>query len=162
MKASLILSGILVCSAPAIADITDDVRCAEIGFSRSVETQNIALFESFIDADARFVGASVQRGVADITAAWSGFFSADAPQMIWRPQIIEVLDDGVLALSRGPYRMIVTGPDGESSEHWGTFNSVWRKQEDGSWNVVFDAGNEAAEAPDEETQALLDEEVDCS
>jgi ketosteroid isomerase-like protein len=162
MKASLILIGILVCSAPAIADVTNDVRCAEIGFSRSVETQNIALFESFIDADARFVGGSVHRGVAEVAAAWAVFFTDDAPQMKWRPQIVEVLDDGMLALSRGPYRMIVTGPDGVSSERWGTFNSVWRKQDDGSWKVVFDAGNEAAEAPDEETQSLLDEEVDCS
>jgi len=162
MKASLILSGFFVCSAPAIADIADDVRCSEIGFSRSVETQNIALFESFIDADARFVGSSVQRGVVEVAAAWAVFFTDDAPQMKWRPQIVEVLDDGILALSRGPYRMIVTGSDGASSEHWGTFNSVWRKQDDGSWKVVFDAGNEAAEAPDEKTQALLDKEVDCS
>ena len=47
------------------------------------------------------------------------------------------------------------------SEHWGTFNSVWRMQNDGSWKVVFDAGNEAAEAPSEEIQALLDGEADC-
>jgi ketosteroid isomerase-like protein len=46
------------------------------------------------------------------------------------------------------------------SEHWGTFNSVWRTQNDGSWKVVFDAGNEAAEAPPEEIQALLDSEAD--
>ena len=104
----------------------------------------------------------MQRGVAEVTAAWAVFFSDDAPQMKWRPLFIEVLDDGLLALSRGPYRMIVTGPDGVSSERWGTFNSVWRKQDDGSWKVVFDAGNQAAEAPAEEVQALLDEDVDCS
>ena len=161
MKASLFLNGVLIFSAPVLADIGEDVRCAEIAFSRSVETQNITLFESFIDADARFVGSSVQRGVADITAAWSVFFSDDSPQLKWRPQIIEVLKDGRLALSRGPYRMTVQDADGEESEHWGTFNSVWRMQDDGSWKVVFDAGNEVAETPSEETQALLDREADC-
>jgi len=161
MKARVLLIAALVCSAPAMADIEDDVRCREIAFSQSVETQDVAAFRSFIDPDARFVGASVRRGVADITAAWSVFFSDDAPQMKWRPQFVEVLKGGTLALSRGPFRMVVEAEDGSLTEHWGTFNSVWRLQDDGAWKVVFDAGNDAAEAPAEETQALLDQEPDC-
>ena len=161
MKVIAFLSGVLVCSAPAIADVEDNVRCREIAFSQSVELQDVTAFSSFIDKDARFVGGSVQRGADAVTTAWSVFFSDDAPQMKWRPQIVEVLNDGTLALSRGPYRMIVKGEDGTTTEHWGTFNSVWRKQDDGTWKVVFDAGNEAAEAPNEETQALLDQQVEC-
>jgi len=161
MKARLFLSGILLCSATALADVEDDVRCREIAFSQSVEIKDVTAFSSFIDADARFVGGSVQRGVSDVTAAWSVFFSDDAPKMKWRPQFVEVLNDGTLALSRGPYRMRVKGEDGSLTEHWGTFNSVWRMQNDGAWKVVFDAGNEAAEAPAEEIQALLDREDNC-
>jgi len=155
------LSGILICSLPALADVENDVRCREVAFSQSVEMQDMAAFRSLIDADARFVGASVQRGVTDIAAAWSVFFSENSPKMKWRPQFVEVLDDGTLALSRGPYRMTVRGEDGALSEHWGTFNSVWRKQDGGQWKVVFDAGNQAAEVPAEETQAILDQEFDC-
>jgi len=162
MRARMLLSGLLVCSAPVVADVEDDVRCREIAFSQSVEMQDVTAFRSFIDPDARFVGAAVQRGVADITTAWSVFFSDDAPQMKWRPQFVEVLNDGTLALSRGPYRMIVEGADGASTEQWGTFNSVWRKQDDGTWQVVFDAGNNAAEAPAEETQTLLEQDPDCA
>ncbi len=161
MKTSLLLSGALILAAPAFADIADEVRCREVGFSQSVELQDIAAFKSFIDADARFVGASVQRGVEDVAKAWGVFFADDAPKMKWRPQFIEVLNDGTLALSRGPFRMIVEGPDGTTTEQWGTFNSVWRKQDDGSWKVVFDAGNNSDQAPTEETQALLDQEDDC-
>jgi hypothetical protein len=51
--------------------------------------------------------------------------------------------------------------DGNAVEHWGTFNSIWRKQEDDTWKVVFDAGNAAAEAPSAEVQALLDAEPLC-
>ena len=161
MKTSLLLSGALILSAPAFADIADEVRCREVGFSQSVELQDIAAFQSFIDADARFVGASVQRGVVDVAKAWGVFFADNAPKMKWRPQFIEVLNDGTLALSRGPFRMIVEGPDGTTTEQWGTFNSVWRKQDDGSWKVVFDAGSDSEQAPSEETQALLDQEDDC-
>jgi len=161
MKARPLLSGILICSASAMGDVADDVRCREVGFSRSVEMKDVAGFQSFIDADARFVGGTVNRGVEDITTAWAVFFSDDAPKMKWRPQFVEVLDDARLALSRGPYRMIVQEPDGTVTERWGTFNSVWRKQDDGSWKVVFDAGNESDEAPPEDVRGLLDREFSC-
>ena len=51
--------------------------------------------------------------------------------------------------------------DGKRAEHWGTFNSVWRLNDDGQWRVVFDAGNPAAAAPDDATRALLDADDDC-
>ena len=67
----------------------------------------------------------------------------------------------MLALSRGPYRMITRDEAGNESEHWGTFNSVWRLNEDGEWRVVFDAGNVAAGPPADDVKALLDQPDDC-
>jgi ketosteroid isomerase-like protein len=148
-------------AASAIADVADDVRCTEISFSQSVENHDITAFTSFIDADARFVGSSISRGPAEVTEAWSVFLADGGPEIKWRPQYIEVLKDGKLALSRGPYRMITHDADGKISESWGTFNSVWRRQADDSWKVVFDAGNSSATAPSADVQALLDQDVDC-
>jgi len=145
----------------ATADLTDDVRCREIGFSKSAERQDLVAFRSFIDADARFVGSSVSRGVDSIAQAWSAFLSADGPGIKWRPEIVEVLDDGKLALSRGPYRILARDPDGKLVESWGTFNSIWRLNADGEWRVVFDAGSPAASEPDDATKAVLDAEDDC-
>ena len=148
-------------SSTALADLADEVRCREIGFSISAETRNAESFASFIDSDARFVGNSVTHGPVAIAEAWSAFFSDNGPEIKWRPQFVEVLEDGTLVLTRGPYRMITTDENGEKTEHWGTFNSVWRLNDDGEWKVVFDAGNAAAEAPTEDVQALLDQEYDC-
>jgi len=148
-------------SAEALADAAEEVRCHEIAFSQSVEHQDFDAFSSFIDADARFVGASVTRGREEITKGWSVFFAANAPDFKWRPQIVEVIENGTLALSRGPYRLIVVDAEGNTVEHWGTFNSIWRKQIDGSWKVVFDAGNESDAAPSVEIQAFLDQDVSC-
>ena len=150
-----------VLSIVAFADIIDDVRCQEIAFSQSAERKNVESFRSFIDDDARFVGSTVTSGPDEIVAAWHPFFSDDGPAIKWRPQFVEVLQDGTLALTRGPYRTIAKDPEGNRVEHWGTFNSIWRKNADGEWRVVFDAGNSASTAPDEETQALLDAEDDC-
>lgn len=155
--ATLIAAGF----ASAAADPAVEVRCRETAFSRSAETRDLDAFRTFLDADARFVGATVLRGPAEIEAAWQVFFSAEGPEIRWRPQFVEVLEDGALALTRGPYRTISRLPDGEAVEQWGTFNSVWRLNDDGKWRVVFDAGSPAASPPDDETRALLSAEDDC-
>jgi len=148
-------------SSTAVADLADQVRCREIGFSISAETRNAESFASFIDSDARFVGSSVTHGPAAIAEAWSAFFADNGPSIKWRPQFVEVLEDESLALTRGPYRMISKDENGDETEHWGTFNSVWRLHADGDWKVVFDAGSDSAEPPADEVKALLDQEDDC-
>jgi len=158
----LIITSILtLLTGIAAADPAAVVWCQEVAFSQSAENKDIDAFRSYLDTDARFVGSSVIRGPDEIVAAWQVFFSDDGPAIKWRPEFVEVLKDGELALTRGPYRMIVKDPEGNEIEHWGTFNSVWRKYENGNWRVVFDAGSIAAETPDEETQALLQQENDC-
>jgi len=157
------LISIITCllAGTAIAEPADDVRCREIGFSQSVENQDIDAFRSFIDVDARFIGSGVLRGVDQVAEAWSVFFATDGPRIKWRPQFVEVLENGTLALSRGPYKSVSVDADGNVSENWGTFNSVWRLNEDGEWRVVFDAGSPAASEPSEETMALLNDEIGC-
>jgi uncharacterized protein (TIGR02246 family) len=151
----------LLLGSPILAAPLDEVRCREIGFSLAAEARDAEQFASFIDADARFVGNSVLHGTEAIVEAWSVFFTADGPSIKWRPRFVEVLEDGTLALTRGPYRLIATDESGNRTESWGTFNSVWRKQDDGSWKVVFDAGSQATETPADEVKALLDQESGC-
>lgn len=161
MRNLLMTMSCLLIACPVLADPMNDVRCREIGFSLAAEARDGERFVSFIDHDARFVGASVTRGPEEIGAAWSVFFDPDGPTIKWRPRIVEVLNDGDLALSRGPFRVISRNEDGDEVESWGTFNSVWRLNADGIWRVVFDAGNAATGPMDDETRAFLDQGVDC-
>ena len=146
---------------PTLADLQQDVRCREIGFSKSVELQDREMFASFIDPDARFVGGKIDRGRDVITEAWAVFFTGDLPSIKWRPQIVEVLESGDLALSRGPYRIIDEDENGDTREGWGTFNSVWRLDADGEWLVVFDAGSFPDETPTDEQRELLESDAGC-
>ena len=102
----LALAGLLTALAvPAVADLEDEVRCREIGFSKSVENQDHERFASFVDPDARFVS--------------------------------------------------------ETTEAWGTYNSVWRLSADGEWLIVFDAGSFPDETPSEEQRELLESDAGC-
>jgi len=158
----ILLLGLPLLWTTALADTAEDVRCREIGFSQAAEARDASRFASFIDADARFVGGSVARGPDAVVAAWQPFFDENGPEIKWRPQFVEVLEDGKLALTRGPYRLRTRAEDGSTAEHWGTFNSVWRLHEDGEWRVVFDAGGPPTESPSDEQRALLDAEPGCS
>jgi ketosteroid isomerase-like protein len=161
MNRLIVFSLLLAAATTVLADPVDEVRCREIGFSQAAEQQDLDAFRAFIDADARFVSSSVRRGPEAITEAWTVFFQDGGPTIKWRPQVVEVLDNGVLALSRGPFRVITPGENGEPTEQWGTFNSIWRLNDDRVWRVVFDAGSPAATVPDDATRAFLDAEVDC-
>jgi ketosteroid isomerase-like protein len=159
---TLLLCGVISLSFAdtEIADESDaaaEVRCSEIAFSQSVENRDLDTFGSMIDEDARFVGNSAVRGRANIVEAWSVFFQTDGPELIWRPQFTEVLSGGDLALSRGPYRMRGRDEDGNTFEEWGTFNSVWRRNDNGNWHVIFDAGNASADSREELLVQLIEE-----
>jgi ketosteroid isomerase-like protein len=140
----------------AAADPVQQVRCAEVRFSLSAEARDAASFRSMIDPDARFTGDEVLRGPEAIVAAWSPFFRPDGPGIKWRPRIVEVLESGDLALTRGPYRLETQGEDGQAVVRWGTFNSVWRLGSDGRWRVVFDTGGPPLDKPTDEARALLE------
>ncbi len=155
LSASILLLLALGVSTLAAAGPADDVRCRETAFSQSAEQRDAEKFSSFIDADARFVGNSVYRGVEQIVTSWQIFFTDDGPAIRWRPQFVEVLEEGRLAFTRGPFRLTSVDDDGNPVESWGTFNSVWRLHDDGEWKVVFDAGSPPNQTPTEDQLALL-------
>jgi ketosteroid isomerase-like protein len=140
---ALFAVSIVAAAEPAAgrAALVEQVRAAEVAFARSVAEKDRAAFAAAIDPDAVFVGGGgATVGRERIVAEWGAFFAPDAPEFRWRPELVELSGDGQLALTRGPWTMKGTGPDGSPFERSGTFNSVWRRQADGGWRVVFDAG----------------------
>lgn len=154
--ATLSTLALLLAGGTAVAGEDEQaVRCAEVSFSLAAEARDPKAFRAHIDPDARFVGTGVARGPDEILQAWAAFFTPDGPRIAWRPRIVEVLQSGDYALTRGPYRIETRDEDGQTAVGWGTFNSVWRRGSDGQWRVVFDAGGPANERPTEESQGLL-------
>jgi len=152
--------GLVAISAAAAADVSNDVRCAEIALSQALESQDQAKFASLIDKDARFVGGPVRRGVDEIVEAWSGYFREGGDKIVWRPMVTEVIDSGDLALSRGPFRLTWVDEDGQENVVWGYFNSTWRLNDNGEWRVLFDAGGPSKSEPSDDIKALIDAPVE--
>ena len=139
-----------------------EVICAETNFSRAAERKDKQAFLELVDADARFVTGSVARGREEIALAWAGVFEPDGPQMRWRPRVVEVTADGMLAISRGPYRVRRHGDDGEVIESWGHYISTWRRDAEGEWRIVFDTSGDVGITPSEADIAALEAEPECA
>ena len=127
-------------AAPAPATARDQVMAAERAFAKTMADRDFAAFQTHLSKEAIFYGQGATRGAAAVAAAWKPFFDGPAAPFSWEPTSVEVLDSGTLALSSGPIR----GPDGRSSS---TFKSIWRREADGVWRVVFDKGCQCPAPP---------------
>jgi ketosteroid isomerase-like protein len=62
----------------------------------------------------------------------------------WTPVASGMGPTGQLGYTVGRSRILGQGPDGKPAPPWcGSYVSVWRRQADGKWRVLFDTGAEA-------------------
>ena len=122
-------------AAPAaLSALTKQVFAAESSFAATMANRDSIAFATFVAPDAVFFGEkSVLRGKQAVVDGWRRFFTGPDVPFSWRPEQVEVLASGTLAHSSGP----VLDAKGQRIA---TFNSVWRREADGIWRVVFDKG----------------------
>ncbi len=127
--------------SPEHQALVEQVRAAESAFARTMAARDFNAFCTFIaDEGVFFGGRGPQRGAPAVRAAWQKYFEGEEAPFSWRPETVEVLASGTLALTSGP----VYDPDGTPS---GSFMSIWRLEPDGKWRVVFDRGCPACVCP---------------
>jgi ketosteroid isomerase-like protein len=134
--AAFVIASLPVLSAQQIdmAQRQQEVRARETTFAKSMADRDLAGFTSFISPEAVFVGVGgTTRGPKEIAAAWKRFFDGPDAPFSWKPETVEVLASGNLALSSGP----VFDPKGQRI---GTYNSTWRRDADDVWRIIFDNG----------------------
>lgn len=118
---------------PDRADAERQVADTERAFARTMAERDHAAFMAFLSDEAVFFsGETPLRGKQAVADAWRRFFAKPAAPFSWRPQTVEALDSGTLALSTGP----VFDPTGKCI---GSFLSIWRLEPSG-WRIVFDKG----------------------
>jgi ketosteroid isomerase-like protein len=127
----LLAGGLLAQSA---AEWKDEVRRTETAFAKSMADRDLVKFTTFLSREAVFMSnGQPTRGPKEVSEKWKRFFEGPAAPFSWAPEFVDVLDSGTLALSSGPVR-------DPSGKRVGTFNSVWRREGDGQWKIVFDNG----------------------
>jgi len=139
IAAGVALAATTLTAAPPPQTATDpqtQVRAAERAFAKTMADRDHEAFVTFLADEAIFFGGQTPlRGKAAIAAGWKRFYEGPQAPFSWDPEVVEVLDSGTLALTSGP----VKDPQGNVV---GIFNSIWRREADGRWRVVFDKGCE--------------------
>lgn len=139
MKTTMALAVLAACVAGPLhaetnGELREQVRARERAFAKTMADRDHTGFQTFLADEAVFFGrGGATRGKAAVAAEWKPLFEKPAAPFSWEPETVEVLDSGTLAISSGP----VKRPDGTNT---GTFNSIWRREKDGVWRVVFDKG----------------------
>ena len=117
------------------------VRKAEIDFARAFVDRDQSKFFNSIADDASFLGPHrTLAGKDEIVKVWSGYFKDDAAPFSWAPERVVVNAAGDLALSTGAVR-------DSKGELVGNYSSIWQRQKDGSWKVIFDGPGSPAPCP---------------
>jgi ketosteroid isomerase-like protein len=126
-------------SAADIAVLTQQVADTERAFAKTMADRDYAAFKSFLADDAVFfAGNKPLRGKQTVADTWRRYYEKPQAPFSWKPEQVEVLDSGTLALSTGP----VHNAEGK---HVATFTSIWRLQSPGVWRIVFDKGNDVCD-----------------
>jgi ketosteroid isomerase-like protein len=121
-------------TAGAQSSLTEQVRSAEAAFAKSMADRDATAFASLIGDEAVFFGSKdVMRGKTAVVAGWKRFFDGPSAPFSWKPAEVEVLASGTLGMTSGPVFDL-------QGRRIGTFNSIWQRQKDGSWKVIFDKG----------------------
>lgn len=136
---SILMLVLAACSLSSRAEanleaIKKEVWNTEVAFAKTMADRDQKAFAEFLAEDAVFMGGKrVNRGKQAIIKAWANQFKKEQPPFAWKPERVEVLNDGTLALS--------TGPVWDDLGSFQTYTSIWRKQTNGKWKVVFDKGD---------------------
>ena len=140
---TMVLTG--TARAETVEELTRQVRDSENAFAGTMAKRDLNAFASFIADDAVFFGNAAMRGKDAVVAGWKRLYEGAQAPFSWQSETVEVLATGKLAHSSGP----VFDAQGRRT---GTFNSIWRREADGKWKVVFDKGCDACNCPEAKQQ----------
>jgi ketosteroid isomerase-like protein len=129
----------------------------ERSFAASVEHHDIAAFAEHLHAKAVFDAGSTEptHGRDAIVASWKGIIDGKTVKLGWSPNVVTIGGDGNLAVSRGPDWIEDPRPNAKQRYQIGEFNSIWIRDADGQWRVLFDDGDAAPHAASADDVAKL-------
>ena len=133
LLSALVAPATLAAQSGPSADLRRQVFVAESSFAATMANRDLKAFSEFLSPETIWFGKTPLRGKEAVITAWRRFFDGPKAPFSWRPETVEVLPSGNLALTSGP----VFDPDGKMTN---TFTTIWRLDPDGRWRVVYDKG----------------------
>jgi ketosteroid isomerase-like protein len=155
MKAGLLVAVVLVAGAVfgivLVRAQTPDAQAgaaaimkADRDFNQAVADRDLTRFLSLVAEAATFGGGTSEEihGREAVAKEWAPFFQADGPKLTWLPTKGEVIGAGDLGYTVGTWeRRVASSSGGQPTVTRGNYLTVWKKQANNTWLVVFDTGS---------------------
>jgi ketosteroid isomerase-like protein len=162
----LLPAGIVAAPAPTPPFTAEEcvVWRREQSFARSVAGHDVNAFATHVAENAAFGASTPQpdRGRDAIVKRWAGLIEGKQVTLRWYPTRVTMapgVDD--VAWSSGPSLIEVLDPKAKNRYLLGAFHSVWRREADGVWRVLFDDGVEQRPATAEEARKFEAGRTEC-
>ena len=141
---------------PKLSAAECEVWARELGFARSVAEHDATAFAGFLAEGAVFGAKRPQarRGRDAVVAAWSGLIAGKELRLSWYPTMVAIGGEPDVAYSSGPALYEDLTPGTKQRFLVGGFQSIWHRDADGTWRVLFDDGIEPKPAGDDEVAAF--------
>jgi len=133
-----------------------EVWLRELAFARSVAEQDGSAFAEHLHPQAAFNAGATRplRGRDAIVAAWTPIIEGKRLRLAWYPTRVTIGGVADVAWSSGPALFESLEPGAEQRFSLGTFHSVWHRDGNGVWRVLFDEGAGRAPASPEQVAAF--------
>jgi len=122
-------------------DAADGVRAADAAWMKVYSAKDLNKSVAFFDEQGSMLApnAPVATGKAAISPLIARDFASG--DLVWHADKVGVSLSGDLGYSSGTYKFTFKDPSGRPAIDNGKYLTVWKKQADGSWKVLFDTFN---------------------
>lgn len=142
--------------APKLSADECAVWVRELSFAQSVADHDAAAFAAHVHPGAVFGAkrAQPERGRDAIVQGWTGIVAGKKLKLLWYPTMVAIGGEPGIAYSSGPALYESLAPDAKQRYSLGGFQSIWHKDADGVWRVLFDDGVPPVPATAEQAEAF--------
>jgi ketosteroid isomerase-like protein len=119
------------------------LRTADAAWLKTYEAKDVDKAVAFCDEQGSLLWPNAPRaaGKSAIAKATADAFAIPGFKLEWRPDQIAVARSGELGYTSGTYTWSYKDSSGKPVFDKGKYLTVWKKQADGSWKVLFDMFN---------------------
>ena len=122
------------------SDGAEALMQADRDFAKATAERRLEGWMEYFAEDGVSLADKPAVGREAIRAAFKPLFDNPSFRLEWAPVKAGILPSGTVGYTEGRATSYRTGPKGEKVVRHSSYVTVWKKQGDGSWKVVFDTG----------------------
>ena len=140
---ALLFAGVGVLIAQIAHHRTAEILAADAAWLKAYETRDVSKAVAFMDERGSMLSpyTPIATGRDAVSKLMATEFAVRDMKLKWHADAAGLARSGELGYTSGSYDVSFTEAPGKAGSDKGKYLTLWRKQTDGSWKVLFDIYN---------------------